>query len=267
VADILPRKRFAEGMGYFALMSAVAVAIAPALSIGIVGSCGIVPMIVIAAGSMIIAFVLAIFQHSVKIEKAEKDGRIKMSDLFDRRAALPAGLMFLINCAFGSVVTFIALYGQAKGVQNIWLYFTVYAIATLISRPITGRIIDKKGFFVPGIVSTLGVVITLVLIALSSNIVMFSVAGVFAGVGLGTGMGTFQTMAVSSVPPARRGVATATFLFGLDAGIGVGAAAAGAIAGAIGYSNMYFVMAIFPAAAFFALIILGKTRIKSYSGQ
>ena len=173
--------------------------------------------------------------------------------------------MFLVNCGFGSIVTFIALHGQAKGVQNIWLYFTVYAIVTLISRPITGKIIDEKGFFIPGLVSTAGVVITLAVIALSSNIMMFCIAGVFAGIGLGTGMGTLQTMAVSSVSRERRGVATATFLFGLDAGIGAGAAIAGAIAGAIGYGNMYLVMAAFPALAFMIFVILGRERIASYS--
>lgn len=267
VADVIPRQRFAEGMGYFALMSAVAVAIAPALSIGIVQNSGVFPMIMIAVVSTIVAFVIAILQHSDKIKENQPQGKVSLTTLFEKQAALPALLIFLLNGAFGAVVTFIALFGQSRGVQNIWVYFTVYAVVTLMVRPITGRLIDKKGFFWPGVVSTLGVVLTLILIACSDNLMMFCVAGVFAGIGLGTGMGTLQTMAVSAVAPARRGVATATFLFGLDAGVGIGAAVAGVIAGFIGYSGMYLVMAVFPAAAFVLFITRGKKWIDRYSKQ
>jgi MFS family permease len=94
---------------------------------------------------------------------------------------------------------------------------------------------------------------------------MLCVAGVFAGLGVGTGMGTLQTMAVSAVSAERRGVATSTFLFGLDAGIAVGAAIAGAVAGSIGYGDMYLVMAIFPIIACLIFPILGKKRISGYS--
>lgn len=266
-ADIIPKKRFAEGMGYFALVSSLAVAVAPALSIALLQNVGVLPVIIIAASSTVISLILAFFQPSQSIEKLKNKNKLKLTDLIDKRALLPAVIMFLVTCGFASIATFIVLHGHAKGVDNIFLYFTVYAIITIVSRPIVGKIIDKTGFFMPGIMAALGMIVTLIMIALSDNIVMFCVAGIFAGLGIGTGMGTLQTMAVSSVRPERRGVATSTFLFGLDAGIAVGAAVAGAIAGAIGYGNMYLVMAIFPAIAFLIFIILGKKRITDYSVQ
>lgn len=264
-ADIIPKKRFAEGMGYFALSASLATAVAPALSMALIQNVGINPMIIVASSCTIISLIFAIFQHASKIEKVERKRKIQMSDFFDKRALLPASMMFLLNCAFASVITFIALHGQAKGIDNLYLYFIVYAIVTIISRPITGKIIDKTGFFMPGILSALGVAITLVLISISTNITMFCIAGIFAGLGIGTGMGTLQTMAVASVPSERRGVATSTYLFGLDAGIAVGAAIAGAIAGAVGYSNMYLIIAVFPIIACLIFIILGKKRISQYS--
>ena len=105
------------------------------------------------------------------------------------------------------------------------------------------------------------------MIAFANNLVMFCVAGIFGGIGIGTGMATLQTMAVSAVPSEWRGVATSTFLFVNDAGMAVGATISGAIAGTIGYSNMYLVMAIFPAIAFLIFIILGKEKIARYSVQ
>jgi MFS family permease len=136
---------------------------------------------------------------------------------------------------------------------------------TIISRPVIGKIIDKTGFFMPGILSALGVAVTLVLISIATNIRMFCIAGVFAGLGLGTGMGTLQTMAVASAPAERRGVATSTYLFGLDAGLATGAVIAGAIADAVGYSDMYLCMAVFPIIACLIFVIFGKKRISQYS--
>jgi MFS family permease len=266
-ADIIPKNRFAEGMGYFSLVSSLAVAVAPALTISLLENAGVLPVIIIAASSTVLSLILTFFQSSQTIRKFKNTSKLKLTDFVDKRALLPAGIMFLISCAFASITTFIALYGQAKGVDNIFLYFTVYAIVTILSRPIIGKIIDKFGFFVPGILATVGVIATLIMITFSDNIVMFCIAGIFAGLGLGTGMGTLQTMAVAAVPSERRGVATSTFLLGSDAGMAVGATIAGAIAIEVGYANMYLVMAIFPAMGCLIFIILGKKRISSYSIQ
>lgn len=277
-ADVIPHKRFAEGMGYFALTSAVAVAVAPALSIGLLQSVGVVPMIVVAAGSTALSFCLTLFQRADKaafVAAPEVEATpqptarppFKLSDLFDKRALLPAGIMLLINVAFSAITTFIALHGQAEGVDNIFLYFTVYALVTIMTRPVIGKIIDRTGFFMPGVLSCVGVAVTLVLIAFSDNIGMFCFAGVFGGLGIGAGMGTLQAMAVAAVSPARRGVATATFLFGMDAGIAVGSAVAGVLAGLVGYSTMYLIMIVFPLAACVVFLVVGRKRIALYSAR
>ena len=266
-ADLIPRKRFAEGMGYFALSTAVAVAIAPALALGVMQGYGAILMFAIAATCTLISLSLAFFQKSAKTEKPvhlDKPGEI---DLFENRAALPAIIMMFINCTFGAITTFIALHGKAQQVEDMWLYFTVYAVVTLVSRPLIGKIIDKKGFFGPGIFSMCGVIITLITIGLADNLMMFCLAGAFCGVGLGTGMATFQSMAVSTVPPARRGIATATFFFGFDAGIGIGAACAGFLSGIIGYSNMFFTMIVFPVLALIIIIKIGREKMLEYSAN
>ncbi len=96
---------------------------------------------------------------------------------------------------------------------------------------------------------------------------MFCLAGVVAGVGFGTGMGTLQTMAVAAAAPNRRAVATSTYYFGFDGGIGTGAVFAGAIAGAVGYRGMYLAMVVFPAMAAAVFLLAGRKRIAAYSPQ
>ena len=306
-SDILPKSRFAEGMGFFAMANSVAVAIAPALAIELLDSAGAAPMIGISFGSLAIAFVLAAAMKIPKIgcvpktvraakaqgffdERPASDGPssdasagptegasasarpaearkagLSVADMFERRALLPGLLIMLMNMAFSTITTFIAVFAQSRGVDGVSLYFVTYAIVTIVTRPLIGRVIDRIGFFGPGILSMAGVVVTMLIISASTTTPMFVLAGLFAGLGLGTGMSVMQTMAVSSVEPHKRGVANSTYFFMFDLGIALGSFVSGLVAGAVGYSATYVVMAAWPLIALAVFLIAGRTRINSYS--
>jgi MFS family permease len=132
-ADTIPKKRFAEGMGYFALAASLAAAVAPALSVALIQNAGIKPMIIVAASCTAGSLILSVFQLWLrpngglgggvqsypKIAKREQKKKWQMCDLFEKKALLPASMIFLLNCAFASIVTFITLHGQAKGIDTI----------------------------------------------------------------------------------------------------------------------------------------------------
>ena len=193
--------------------------------------------------------------------------RITFDTIFERRAFLPSVFILLVNMGFGCVTTFIALHAAARGVEHVSLYFLVYAITTLVTRPGIGRLIDRFGYRIPAILATLCTAGTLVLIGLASTLAAFATAGLFAGLGIGTAMGTFQSMAVASVEPNRRGVATATYMTFFDIGIAVGAGLGGVIAGALGYGGMYMVVAAFPAMAALLAALLVKPGVGVSSPQ
>ena len=312
-ADVIPKRRFAEGMGYFALTNAVSSALAPAVSIALVQGPGAHYMIYVAAGCTALAFVLALFQRNTaesgKAAAGAPDGVPKtnaqaaqenaasglraasdaqtpqghsseptkqplaqrgvsplgqnknsvLDTVFERRAVFPGMLMLLVNIGFGCITTFIALHGQEQGVANVSVYFIAYAVVTLASRPMIGRLIDRYGYRMPSILSCLGTVLTLALIGLANSAPLFVLAGALAGIGIGTAMGVFQAMAVASVEPWRRGVATSTYFIAFDIGIAVGSLLGGFVAGAFGYTAMYFVVAAFPLLAG----ILSAVRVKN----
>ena len=275
-ADIIPKKRFAEGMGYFAMTSAISSALAPVASLALVGGPGAVYMIYAAAGITGIALIFALVErHFRKDMEAGEQGmqeeepaealegaiasdapavpqnqkRSKIETLFDRRAVVPGLLMLLINIGFGCITTFIALHADNLGVRGVSAYFVMYAIVTFVSRPVIGRLIDRYGFRIPATLAALCTAGTLVLIGAASNLPMFVAAGVLGGLGIGTAMGTYQTMAVASVEPWRRGVATSTYMTLFDIGIAIGASLGGIIVDAAGYSVMYYAVAAFSLAA------------------
>lgn len=265
-ADCIPKTRFAEGMGWYSMTSAIAIAIAPALSVQLVQTIGSAPMITVSGVSITVGIVLSLFLKAKTPAKnpnapAKPKG---LSSIFESRAFLPTALQLLINFGSAAITTFLALHGQANGVANVSLYFIIYAVTTLVTRPFIGKFIDRHGFYVPGILATLTTVGTLVLIAYSHSLAMFCIAGVFAGLGLGTGMSVMQTMAVAAVEPQRRGVATSTFLFGFDAGIMAGSFIAGILASALGYKMTFVCIAAAPLIACIIILAIGRQRIQRY---
>ena len=257
-ADIIPKHRFAEGMGYYALTGAISSALAPAVSVELVQGAGGPAMLVVSAAITGLALVLAIVRtvlqgakrrgtnNQVTCPANDAPARLTLDAVFERRAVLPSILMLLVNMGFGCVTTFIALHAEAQGVTRVSLYFLVYAVVTLATRPVIGRIIDARGYRIPAILATACTAGTLVLIGAAHTTWMFALAGVFAGLGVGTSMGTFQSMAVASAESRRRGVATSTYMTFFDLGIAAGAGLGGIAAGAWGYGVMFAAMAVFP---------------------
>ena len=302
-ADIIPKKRFAEGMGYFAMTNAISSALAPAVALELVQGVGSVYMILVSAAITVLALILSFIeirfsrrrnaQEKAVLESESPAGSTtapsegqpqadevspagappkgaalaqpqkeysKFDTLFERRAILPGILMMLANVGFGTIATFIALHADAQGVEGVSIYFVVYAVITLASRPFIGRLIDRHGYRIPAILSTICTAATLVIIGVSDNLLMFSIAGALGGLGIGTAMGTFQAMAVASVEPWRRGVATSTFMTLFDLGIAIGATFGGVIVDIAGYAIMYFVVALFPIiASIISAVAIKKT--------
>ena len=264
VADIVPKRRFAEAIGYFSLTISLAVAIAPALSVALLQHIGIIPVVVAASIATIISLVISIIMKDQEPPKSEGKKKFVLNDFIDIRALLPSGMMFMISCSYASVATFIAMHAMEVGVSNVYFYFIIYSVVTILSRPVIGRIIDRIGFFMPCILAALSVMVALMTIAFSTSVWVFCIGGIFGGLGIGTCMGAFQTMSVAAVAPERRSVATSTFLTSIDGGFGLGALIGGIIANAIGYVYMYVAVAMLPLAVAIIITILGKKKIDIY---
>ncbi len=266
-SDVVPKSRLGEGMGYFGLTSTLAMAIAPALGLEILGGYGFNAVFYISAGVVLISIFIALLIKYHKpdvVPKSDSDGFPKSgkAGIFERSAILPAVVIFFITMTYGAIVSFIALYAGQKQVENIGLFFTVYAAALLISRPYFGRLTDRKGTpfaVLPGI---LCVIVSMSLIYFANSLMAFLIAGIY-GIGFGAVQPALQAMSVRKVDNTRRGAANATFFLGFDLGIGAGAILWGIIAEHLGYQLIYL-LAIIPAVVgaliYIRSIIGGKKR-------
>lgn len=260
-SDIIPKSRLGEGMGFFGLTNSLSMALAPALGLALMNRSGFNTVFNFSITFVLIAFLIG---HFIKYQKPNpKESGVKGS-LFEKVAILPGIVIFFVTMTYGAVVAFIALYAEQRGIENIGVFFTLYAIALMVSRPFFGRLTDRKGYSISVIPGIVGVIITMFTLYFAQSLMFFLIAAFIYGLAFGAVQPALQAMAVRNIPPFRRGAANGTFMTGFDLGIGAGSVIWGAVAEITGYQAIYF-WAMFPAAI--ALLIFLKYRNKTEALQ
>lgn len=267
-ADVIPSSRLGEGMGFFSLAATIAMAVAPALGLFLAHRSGFTPLFATSASLALLALVLAVpiryRQHHPLPQKADPPGAAAGATnpgrpaFFEPRAVRPALVILLCNTTYGAIVTFLALYALTRGIRNIGPFFTVYASVLAFTRPLTGVLIDRRGYdaaVVPGLAF---VAMTMFVLSRAAALPTFLLAAVLAGVGFGAVGPAMQALAVRGLPPYRRGAANSTYYIGFDLGIGLGAMAWGGVSQAIGYSGMYLTAVLPAALALLVYLAVGR---------
>ncbi|NLY70783.1 MAG: MFS transporter [Clostridiales bacterium] len=240
-SDIIPKSRLGEGMGFFGLTGTFGMAIGPAYGLWLLKDYDFNTVFYISSGIVLVSIIIAL---PIKYPILETSLETEKKGIIEKTAMLPAIVMFFITMNYGSIVSFIALYAGQKRVENIGLFFTVYAAALLISRPYFGRLTDRKGIssaVYPGIIF---VILSMFLIYYANSLSTFLIAGFIYGIGFGAIQPALLAMSVRNVSYSRRGAANATFYLGFDLGIGVGSVIWGIIADYFGYQTVYLLSII-----------------------
>ncbi|MEW6399788.1 MAG: MFS transporter [Bacillota bacterium] len=259
-ADVIPRERLGEGMGFFGLAGTLAMAVAPALGLFIIHQWGFTLLFVTSGSLASAALLLAapIRYVSTEPRSLAASARTARPAFFEPQAVRPGLVMLLGNTTYGAIVTFLALYAMERGIANIGPFFTVYAATLALSRPLGGVLTDRRGYdaaVVPGLVA---IAATMALLSRASSLPTFLAAAVLAGIGFGAVGPAMQALAVRGLPPYRRGAANSTYYIGFDLGIGLGAILWGTISQAIGYSVMYLAATIPAGLALVAYLATGR---------
>lgn len=245
VAHIIPSHRKAEGIGYYSLSTTLASAIGPFLGLWMSQHFDFQWVFAFCLAITLLALLAASLLRPDASKQADgKHFRFSVINLVELKALPVASVMFLLGLCFASVLTFLNSYsleldlGAAAG-----LYFIVYSAVILFSRPIAGKILDKKGSNV--IVYPCCVLFALGMAAMATTHSALTLLAAAALIGLGYGslQSALQAVAIKVVKPHRMGLATATFYICLDAGLGFGPYILGSIISGTGYRNLYWLMA------------------------
>lgn len=261
--DIIPKQRFAEGMGMFGLATALATACAPALGLALMDHMGFTTLFIFAAISMVIALVLFLILRTPQVKVEKKPFTVK--GLLDKDA-LPASFTALIfMLTYGALENFTAKFAAEQNLPSGGIFFAIMAVALLLTRLSAGKVTDQRGEGIFAYSCNIAMLIAFLLMGLFPNVVTYLLSAVLAGFGFGGLEPALQSMAVAIAPPERRGSANSTFLCAYDIGIGVGGGIAGSLITAVGYNHMFVIMAVFNILSIAIYMIWGRKHPSSFS--
>lgn len=241
-SDVIAKPRFAEGMGFFGMATALASAIAPALGLELMNGFGYSVLYLAAAGISILALVLFMFVHTQNVDVPKKPLSIKG---LINKDSLPATLTMLVFMfTFGALENFVAIYAANENLPSGSLYFIVMSVMLLLVRIFLGKLVDTKGEAIFVYSGNLAMIVALLLLAFIPNTVTFFVSGALAGYAFGGLEPALQSMAVHTASDETRGSANSTFLCGYDIGYGLGGGLSGVLITSVGYNNMWALVAI-----------------------
>ena len=256
VADMLPKKKYGSGIGYYTLAQVTAQAIGPSVGLELAARIGYQQTYLITAGIMLFSGILA-FAMKFEFRKTQKL-TFKASNIIAKEAFLPTIVLLLfVMATCGN--SFLVIFARNQGITaNIGIYFAVSAMTMLITRPIIGRLTDRHGPVAVSIPSLMGIIIALFILSTSTTLRGFLASAVISSFGQGGCMPAMQALSMKAVPPERRGAASCTNFIGMDIGALLGPIVAGALAQALGYTAMWRSMGMCSLVGIGVLLIFRK---------
>ena len=260
--DIIPRPRFAEGMGMFGLATALATAVAPALGLALMEKMGFNMLFGFAACSIGLSIVLLFIIKAPDIPVEHKP--FQASELLDKDA-LPASITALVFLfTYGAIENFTAKFADAYHLPGGGIFFAITAVVVLLTRMTAGKVTDRRGEEIFVYSCNAAMLIALLLLGLWPNVATYFAAAVLVGFGFGGLEPALQSMAVAIAPPERRGSANSTFFCAYDIGLGIGGGISGALINGVGYQKMFLIMAIFNILSVIIYILIGRNHPSSF---
>lgn len=258
VSEVIPPKQFSSGMAIYALAQTVSQAIGPTVGVALRSALGYNASYIVTSVMMYFSIVLVWLLVHVPNRGTGKF-ELKLDTMIAKEALVPAVITLLLSIGFTSINSFLLVYAEERGISGGSLYFTVYALVLLATRPFIGKMIDKYGFVKISLPCLLMTAISLVLIGLSSSLPMLLLAGAVNAFGYGAVQPGIQSIGMMSVTPDRRGSASSTNYIAMDAGTLIGPYICGVVANAFGYTPlMWVIMSLFSVAGLLFVIATRK---------
>jgi predicted MFS family arabinose efflux permease len=262
VCNSLAGDRLRGGIAVYTLGQIIAMVIGPPLALWILGMSGFRTLYLSATGLTSIAFLLVFLYRTKNRGNSKLRYSFSLSEMFARRALVPAFMTMCAHMVFASITAFLLLYAENLGVGAVRWFFTLEAVMILATRPFFAKL--KRGNLIRiTAASELLSLAALIVLYAASNKLHFAAAAVLQGLGMAGSQPALFSLCVENVPAHRRGRATNTNYAGADAGAFLGPWLAGIVAGALGYRYIFLVMALPLLLGLTVFCVHYRTRLKT----
>ena len=248
LAHLSPATRRGEAAGYFTSVFDAALITCPALALWLLAQPfgGYRIVFFVASGLALLSSALSHFGLVPSVRRvseasmeSSRRGRPGPAVVIDRSVLLPTALSFCLTLSQPAVISFLPLFAKHQGIRDIGLFYVVSGLASLMIRPVLGRVSDRVG---QGYTLTGGFVaqmLGMALIAGFGTLPLILVGGVFNAAGNAMAGASALAVAMGLADPQRRGAGMATFTISFQLGTGLGSLLAGALIDLSGFRAMY----------------------------
>lgn len=243
VAQIIPRSRSGEGIGYFSMSVVLATAIGPLIGVVLLNQYGFTSIFLFSLVMAVISLLLSLRVRPPEVEAPAVSSykRFSLSDYFETRALPISSVMFVLAFAYSSILSFVTGYAsEIDLVEAGSFFFLVYGVSVLLSRPVTGPLMDRKGANIVVYPALILFAAGMLTISQADTGWMLLLAALLIGLGYGNFQSISQALAIKATPRHRMGLANTTYFIALDLGLGFGPLVLGFIVPLLGYRGMYF---------------------------
>ncbi|ASS70035.1 MFS transporter [Bacillus atrophaeus] len=238
-AEIIPKERRGEGIGYFGVGETIAVSVGPMIGIAALELYDFERLFLGGMFILLLAVLMAVFvqRHPETKDTAEK-GMVKVKVL-DRRVLFPSFLILLVGIAASGIMSFFSLYAIEKGFRSVGMFFFLIAAASFFIRLISGKIFDRFGAAAILIPASIFSIAGLSILYIAQTNAMFFTAAICYGFGFGSIFPAIQTWCINLVEEHEHEDAMGTFFNFFDMGIGGGSLLLGVVATIYSYQELY----------------------------
>ncbi len=246
LAFLVPRRFVGEAMGFYGLMNALAMAVAPLIAINSYKIIGYRYSMMIASLAAVIMLIMIKFvkNHAIPQNKLSlkniKHIRIIQKD------TIPVALLMLFFSIpyFATQADLVEYVAMRKLSVSVGYFFLIYALSLLIIRIWLKRFFDTIAFGFWFWLSLIAMIIFLISMAFMKNNFIMLIAAVALSIGYGVIYSINQTTALLLSPLDQQGLASSTVYLGLDLGMASAPILGGIIASTIPHFYFYPIMLI-----------------------
>lgn len=234
LAFLVPRQHVGEAMGFYGLMNALAMALAPAVSINIYQKIGYRTSLVASAVSALLMIVAIQFVGDHALPKKRVRTQKKSLKIIQFNVLPVAILTTLFAIPYFVTQADIVTYVEQKHLTvAVGSYFLIYAVVLLIIRVGLKRYFDTVRFGVWFWLSLVSTAAYIILLAIMNNDWQMALAAALMASGYGIIYSVLQSTALLLAPIEEQGLASATFYLGLDIAMAFGPMISGVIDSAL----------------------------------
>lgn len=224
MTDFIPPSRRTEGLAYWGLAPTAAIAVAPAAGM-LIYRLGWLALCVEIA---VISALMALWAMRIPADTVRHDAKLpRAGEMWDWKVILATLSLTVVAFGYGGITSYVAIFSRERNIEPESLFFTVFAISTVLVRVFTSRLGDRFGPKVLLYPAFAAVPVSFAVLATAHSREQLIVSAALFGIGLGASFPAFMTFVVTHTDEARRARTFGSVIWAFDTGIGLGSLAIG----------------------------------------